>query len=99
MVENDKMSWRFWQKNMHPSLGFLICGLEHSGTTMVSDLFREHPLADSGFECGVLLCNTPSEFLTFEPFCRHMYVGWGIKGWPEKPQKMPPNLYSCNDLL
>jgi hypothetical protein len=79
MMGTDKMSWRFWRKNMHPSLGFLICGLEHSGTTMVSDLFREHPIADSGFECGVLLCNTPSEFLTFEPFCRHMYVGWGIE--------------------
>ena len=78
MRVTDIMDLRFWRKNMNPSLSFLVCGLEHSGTTMVSDLFREHPKADSGFECGVLLCNTPSEFLTFEPFCRHMYVGWGI---------------------
>ena len=64
--------------NMTPSLAFLICGLEHSGTTMVSDLFREHPDVDSGFECGVLLCSKPSDFLTYEPFCNHMIVGWGI---------------------
>jgi hypothetical protein len=78
MIGTDKITWRFWRRNMNPSLGFLVCGLEHSGTTMVSDIFREHPKADSGFECGVLLCKTPSEFLTFEPFCKHMYVGWGI---------------------
>lgn len=64
--------------NMAPSLSFLICGLEHSGTTMVSDLFREHPDVDSGFECGVLLCSQPSDFLNYEPFCNHMVVGWGI---------------------
>ena len=79
MMRTDKMIWNFWRRHLNPSLEFLICGLEHSGTTMVSDLFREHPKVDSGFECGVLLCNTPNEFLTFEPFCRHMYVGWGIE--------------------
>jgi len=65
-------------KTMQPDLSFLICGLEHSGTTMASDLFREHPEVESGFECGVLLCNNPSEFLNFTPFCNHMAVGWGI---------------------
>ena len=63
---------------MQSELSFLICGLEHSGTTMASDLFREHPEVESGFECGVLLCNNPSEFLTFTPFRNHMAVGWGI---------------------
>jgi len=68
------------QKNqtMSPPLSFLICGLEHSGTTMASDLFREHPEVESGFECGVLLCEKPSDFLTFTPFRNHMAVGWGI---------------------
>ena len=60
-------------------LSFLICGLEHSGTTMVSDLLREHPDVDSGFECGVLLCSQPSDFLNYEPFCNHMVVGWGLR--------------------
>ena len=64
--------------DMSASLSFLICGLEHSGTTMVSDLFREHPDVDSGFECGVLLCEKPRDFLSYEPFCNHMVVGWGI---------------------
>ena len=63
---------------MQSELSFLICGLEHSGTTMASDLFREHPEVESGFECGVLLCDTPSDFLTFTPFRNHMAVGWGI---------------------
>lgn len=60
------------------NLSFLVCGLEHSGTTMISDLFREHPDTESGFECGVLLCDSPKEFRTFKPFCDHMEVGWGI---------------------
>ena len=60
------------------NLSFLICGLEHSGTTMVSDLFREHPSTESGFECGVLLCESPQKFRTYKPFCDHMEVGWGI---------------------
>ena len=64
---------------MNKSLSFLICGLEHSGTTMVSDLFREHPEIESGFECGVLLCENPRDFLTFKPYCNHMHVGWGIE--------------------
>ena len=64
---------------MQPKLSFLICGLEHSGTTMASDLFREHPLVESGFECGVLLCNNPKEFLNLTPFRNHMAVGWGIE--------------------
>ena len=63
---------------MNPTIKFLVCGLEHSGTTMVSDLFREHPQVESGFECGVLLCERPQDFLTYEPFCNHMYVGWKI---------------------
>jgi hypothetical protein len=57
---------------------FLICGLEHSGTTLVSDLFREHPSCDSGFECGVLLCNTPKEFPELNPFYKNMSAGWKI---------------------
>ena len=63
---------------MQHELSFLICGLEHSGTTMASDLFREHPEVESGFECGVLLCDNPHDFLSFTPFRNHMAVGWGI---------------------
>lgn len=60
------------------ALKFLICGLEHTGTTLVSELFRQVPGLDSGFECGVLLRDTVSEFLNLQPFARQMLVGWGI---------------------
>lgn len=57
---------------------FIICGMEHTGTTLISDLFRQVPGLDSGFECGVLLSDTPSEFKTVEPFAENMLDGWGI---------------------
>jgi hypothetical protein len=59
-------------------LDFIICGLEHSGTTLASDLFRQVPRCDSGFECGVLLCGTPREFPNKQPFYRNMLAGWKI---------------------
>ena len=62
---------------MQPELSFLICGLEHSGTTMASDLFREHPEVESGLM--VFFSVTPQEFLSFTPFRNHMAVGWGIE--------------------
>jgi len=59
-------------------LKFLICGLEHTGTTLVSDLFRQVPGLDSGFECGVLLCDTPRDFIKLNPFAKNMLSGWGL---------------------
>ena len=60
------------------SLRFIVCGMEHTGTTLISDLFRQLPNIDSGFECGVLLKDTPSEFSTMKPFAPNMLKGWGI---------------------
>lgn len=57
---------------------FLICGLEHTGTTLISDLFRQVPGLDSGFECGALLRATPAEFANLQPFANNMLKGWGI---------------------
>jgi len=57
---------------------FTICGLEHSGTTLLSDLFRQIPGVDSGFEVGVLMAQSPREFYNVEPFYSNMLVGWGI---------------------
>ena len=34
------------------AIDFLVCGVEHSGTTLVSDLFRQIPHCESGFEVG-----------------------------------------------
>lgn len=57
---------------------FAICGLEHTGTTLVSELFRQVPRVDSGFECGVFLGENPAAFKGLEPFYQNMCDGWGI---------------------
>lgn len=60
------------------SIDFVICGLEHSGTTLISDLFRQVPELDSGFEVGVLLAQTPADFITMQPFADNILDGWKI---------------------
>ena len=57
---------------------FVICGMEHSGTTLISDLFRQVPGIDAGFEVGVLLCPSPKEFEGFDPFFTNMIGGWKL---------------------
>ena len=59
-------------------LKFVICGLEHSGTTLLSDIFRQAPELDSGFEVGVLLGKSPKEFPNVQPFYKNMLSGWQI---------------------
>jgi hypothetical protein len=61
------------------TLRFVICGPEHSGSTLLSDIFRQVPELDSGFEVGVLLCKSPREFRDFQPFYRTMLAGWKIE--------------------
>jgi hypothetical protein len=60
-------------------LGLVICGLERSGTTLVSELLRQVPGMDAGFEIGVLLGRTPREFLGIQPFAENMLHNWGLK--------------------
>lgn len=62
-------------------LKFVITGLEHTGTTLLSDIFRQVPGIDAGFECGVLLCPSPKEFEGFDwgdAFFDNMLEGWGL---------------------
>ena len=59
-------------------ISFVICGVEHSGTTLVSDLFRQDPHVDSGFEVGVLLGSTPRRFPRTLPYARNILQGWNI---------------------
>lgn len=63
---------------MATPLKFVICGIEHSGTTLVSDIFRQVPGLDSGFEVGVLLAERPSKFPEIQPFTANLKAGWGI---------------------
>ncbi len=57
---------------------FVICGIEHSGTTLLSDLFRQVPQVDAGFEVGVLLGKSPRDLLTMQPFAKNILGGWKI---------------------
>lgn len=57
---------------------FVICGLEHCGTTLLSELFRQVPGLDAGFEVGVLLARRPRDLPDFEPFHSEIMPGWGI---------------------
>lgn len=57
---------------------FVVCGIEHSGTTLISDLFRQIDGVDAGFEVGVLLCDTPRSFEDMLPFSKNVLNGWGL---------------------
>ena len=59
-------------------ISFVICGVEHSGTTLISDLFRQAPGVDSGFEVGVLLRASPRRFPKTQPYAREILRGWTI---------------------
>ncbi len=59
-------------------LGFVICGPEHSGTTVVSDLFRQVPGVDAGFEVGVLLAESPRHFPALAVHAEITRRGWGL---------------------
>ncbi|WP_084420423.1 sulfotransferase family protein [Henriciella litoralis] len=56
----------------------VICGMEHSGTTLLSDLLRQSGTLESGFECGVLMTDSPREFPELDPFYGFMEEGWSI---------------------
>lgn len=57
---------------------FVICGVEHSGTTLLSEIFRQVEKIDAGFEVGVLLVDNPREFRNYHPFIDQMPEGWGL---------------------
>lgn len=61
------------------TIKFIICGLEHSGTTLLSDIFRQVEGLSSGFEVGVLLGKSPKDFPNIQPFYDNMRVGWKIE--------------------
>jgi hypothetical protein len=55
-----------------------ICGLERSGTTLISELLRQVPGVDAGFEIGVLLGATPRDFLGLEPYASALRTNWDL---------------------
>jgi hypothetical protein len=57
---------------------FVICGIEHSGTTLLSDVFRQVPGLGSGFETGVLLADSPASFRSLPVFAAEFGKNWGL---------------------
>ena len=63
---------------MNTRLISLVCGYERDGTTVVSEILRQHPELGSGFEGGFLLCSEPREFISLEPYARSLQISWGV---------------------
>ncbi|MGF1497020.1 MAG: sulfotransferase [Elainellaceae cyanobacterium] len=59
-------------------LAALICGYERGGTTLISEILRQHPHIYSGFECGFLLSDRPADFPSLQPYCDLLKAGWLI---------------------
>ena len=59
-------------------IDFIICGLEHTGTTLVSELFRQIPKCDSGLN-AVFYLPKVHLFKDLQPFYGNMRNGWSLK--------------------
>jgi hypothetical protein len=56
----------------------IICGYERGGTTLVSELLRQHPGIDGRFEGGFLLAKNLAEFVNYDPYAANVKRFWGI---------------------
>ena len=56
----------------------VICGVEHSGTSLLADLFRQVPGLWAGWETGVLLADRPSDFPGVQPHYSDFAANWGL---------------------
>ncbi len=57
---------------------FVICGIEHSGTSLLADIFRQVPGLGAGWETGVLLANRPADFPEVQPHFDDFAANWGV---------------------
>jgi hypothetical protein len=55
-----------------------ICGFERGGTTVLSDILRQHPKIYAGFEGGILLAQDPFDFKTINPYYENFKRGWKL---------------------
>lgn len=60
-----------------PLPDIILCGYERGGTTLLSQIFRENGYV-SGFEVGVLMCDSPATFPDFKPYVDMLHAGWGL---------------------
>lgn len=63
--------------NAMQAVDFLLAGYERGGTTLLSELFRANGY-ESGFECGVLLGNSPADMKKLQPYWEMLPKGWNI---------------------
>lgn len=56
----------------------LAVGFAGGGTTLLSEILRQHPSLDSGFEGGFLLADSPSKFPEVEPHFSNMKKMWNL---------------------
>jgi len=56
----------------------IVCGYERGGTTLVSEILRQHPQLNSGFEGGLLFSDDPHDFRTNEPYLTSLKISWGV---------------------
>lgn len=80
------------KKEFNPLIA-MVTGMEHTGTTILSQLIASHPDINCGFECGLLLGDAPSDFLNIMPWSKWMQQQieseiWGQAGWGIKPEDM-----------
>jgi hypothetical protein len=56
----------------------IVCGYERGGTTLVSEILRQHPKINSGFEGGLLFSDNPHDFRSLEPYVTSLKISWGV---------------------
>ena len=66
-----------FQKNK--PLAAIICGFPRGGTTLLSEVLRQHPNINAGFEGGLLLGNKPSDFEKIQPYSQMLQKSWKIE--------------------
>ena len=59
------------------NVDYIIAGYERGGTTLLSELFRANGF-ESGFECGVLLGDSPAAMSKIKPYWDMLLDGWKI---------------------
>ncbi len=66
----------------------LVCGFERGGTTALSEVLRQAPGIEAGFEGGFLLAPDPASFPSVDP-----YYGMALRGWNLALEDME---YACS---
>ncbi len=59
----------------------IITGIEHSGTTLLSNLLNQAPSLSCAFECGFLLADSPQQFVNIHPWYEWMQEPVSVRQW------------------